>query len=194
MVRTKTERMSVVGVFEHIYDAQAAIRDLKDAGFRDEEIGVAGPGEHDETMGAARSTEKGTHAPEGAAAGAATGAGVGALWAIGITAGVVPAIGPVIAGGALAAVLASAAGGAAVAGLAGALIGMGIPEEEATYYENEFRAGRTIVTVKTTTRQDEAREIFGRFRGYDMTSRPDRGVGTTATSTGHGHAGESRNV
>ena len=43
--------------------------------------------------------------------------------------------------------LSNAAAGAAVAGLAGALIGYGIPEDEAKYYQGEFEAGRTIVTV-----------------------------------------------
>jgi hypothetical protein len=50
-------------------------------------------------------------------------------------AGVLPAIGPVIAGGLLAAVAASAAAGAAAGGIVGALIGLGIPEEEARYSE-----------------------------------------------------------
>jgi len=52
------------------------------------------------------------------------------------------------AGGTLAAILASAAGGAAAAGIAGALVGLGIPEDEAKHYDSEFQAGRTIVTVK----------------------------------------------
>lgn len=181
MVKTKTGRMSVVGVFHNVRDAQAAIRELKDAGFRDDEIGVVGPGDEMETTTTGR-TGGDTHAAEGAAVGAAGGAGLGALWAIGIAAGALPAIGPVIAGGILSAVLASAAGGAAVAGLAGALVGMGIPEDEANYYENEFRSGRTIVTVKTTTRQDEARAILSRSSGYDMESRPDRVTDTRSAA------------
>ena len=56
---------------------------------------------------------------------------MGALWGLGILAGIVPAIGPAIAGGTLAAILSSAAAGAATAGVAGALIGLGIPEDEA---------------------------------------------------------------
>lgn len=181
MVRSMTERMTVVGVFNNLRDAQTAICDLKAAGFRDDEIGIVGPGDKDTVAG--KSVDGGTHAAEGAAAGVATGAGVGALWAIGIAAGLLPAIGPIVAGGILGSILASAAGGAAVAGLAGALIGLGIPEEEATYYENEFKSGRTVVTVKTTTRQDEARRILGRHSGYDMESRPDRIVGSTASTT-----------
>jgi len=182
MVRSMTERMTVVGVFNNVRDAQAAVRDLKAAGFRDDEIGIVGPGDNDTVAG--KSIDGGTHAAEGAAAGVATGAGVGALWAIGIAAGLLPAIGPIVAGGILGSILASAAGGAAVAGLAGALIGLGIPEEEASYYENEFKSGRTIVTVKTTTRQDEARRILGLHSSYDMESRPDRIAGSTTATSG----------
>ena len=72
-------------------------------------------------------------------------------------AGFLPAIGPVVAGGIFASILASAAGGAAVAGIAGALIGLGIPEHEAAYYEGEVKSGapsspsrRTIVTTRPT--------------------------------------------
>jgi len=183
MVRSTTERMTVVGVFNNRHEAQSAVRDLKAAGFRDEEIGVVGPGADD--AGAAHSVDGGTHAAEGAAAGAATGAGIGALWAVGIAAGLLPAIGPVIAGGIFASILASAAGGAAVATLAGALVGLGIPEDEADYYENEFKSGRTVVTVKTTSRQAEARRILGGHSGYDMESRPDRAgsLGSTTTAS-----------
>jgi uncharacterized protein (TIGR02271 family) len=100
--------------------------------------------------------------------GAATGVGVGALWAIGIAAGLLPAIGPVIAGGLLASVVASAAGGAAVGGIVGALIGLGIPEEEAEFYESEVKAGRTMVTVKAGERHAEAMAILQRHGGFDM--------------------------
>lgn len=182
MVRTTTERMSVVGVFDNPRDAQAAVRDLKAAGFRDNEIGIVGPGDGDGVQHR-KDADGGSHAAEGAATGVAAGAGAGALWAVGIAAGLLPGIGPVIAGGVLGSILASAAGGAAVAGLAGALIGMGIPEEEAEYYENEFKSGRTIVSVKTKTRQNDARRILNQFSGYDMESRPDRAAGMTRSRT-----------
>ena len=77
-----------------------------------------------------------------AGAGLAAGAGVGTLWGLGILAGVLPGIGTAIAGGTLAALLSSAAAGAATAGLAGTLIGFGIPEDEAKYYDEQFRSGR----------------------------------------------------
>jgi hypothetical protein len=164
-------RATIVGVFDDRARAQKAVEELRRAGFWEDQVGVIAR-DHDEYR--ATTAESGSKWEEGAVAGALTGAGVGGLWALGIAAGMLPAIGPVIAGGLLASVLASAVGGAAVAGLVGALIGLGIPEEEAQYYEGEFKAGRTIVTVKTDGRGDEARSILRRNGAYDIVDRqPD---------------------
>lgn len=164
----RVNRETIIGVFSSQADAQAAIRDLRDAGFGETEIGVVA---HDEDGGEAVRDADGNMAAEGAVAGAATGAGVGALWAVGIAAGLLPAIGPIVAGGILGSILASAAGGAAAAGLAGALIGLGIPEDEVEYYEGELRSGRSLVTVKTGARSNEAWTIMERHGAYDMEAR-----------------------
>jgi hypothetical protein len=63
---------------------------------------------------------------------------------------------------------AGALAGAAAGGLLGALAGLGIPEEEARYYEGEFKSGRTLVTVKAGDRYDEAWRILERFGAYDV--------------------------
>ena len=161
---TGTLSTVAVGVFTDRRQAQQAVADLKQAGFRDEKIGVAAKG-HDDAKGTTAET-KGTHVGEGATVGVAAGAGVGAHWALGIVAGFLPAIGPVVAGGIFASILASAAGGAAIAGIAGALIGLGIPEEDAHYYEGEFKSGRAIVTVQADGRYDEAWAILSRNGAY----------------------------
>jgi hypothetical protein len=153
---TTKQITSAIGIFADADTARQAVHALKQAGFRDDQIGVASPQAEGHAEGRA------THAAEGAAVGAATGAGAGALWALGIAAGVLPGIGPVIAGGLLASVLASAAGGVAVGGLAGTLVGLGVPEEEARDYEAEFLAGRTIVTVQAEGRAAEAWAILDR--------------------------------
>ncbi|NNJ24937.1 general stress protein [Alienimonas chondri] len=165
---TRTARETVVGVFHSHAEAQKAVRDLKAAGFSDDQIGVAS---RDQEGTFAEQNEE-TMAEEGAVAGAATGLGAGALWGLGIVAGALPAVGPVIAGGALAAVAASAAGTAAAGGLIGALVGWGIPEEEANYYHSEFESGRTIVTVKCgTDRWEEAHRILDGTNAYDYHRR-----------------------
>jgi hypothetical protein len=154
---------AAIGLFHDPKDAQRAVRALKAAGFRDDEIGVLSPHTHEKGDAA-------THAVEGAMLGAAAGAGTGALWALGISAGLVSGIGPVIAGGLLTSVLASAAGTAAVGGIVGALVGLGIPEDEATFYEREFQAGRTLVSVQAVGRAAEAWNILERCAAYNKRS------------------------
>jgi uncharacterized protein (TIGR02271 family) len=171
----------VVGVFRDVESARAAVADLIKAGFTEDQVGlVARDGSVHTVKG--KKKETGTAWEEGALAGVATGAGVGALWAIGIMAGLLPAIGPLIVGGPLAAILASAAGGAATLGIVGALVGLGIPEEDAHYYEGEFKAGHTIVTVKANGRAHEALEIIRNHGGYNRELGPVETTETTETS------------
>jgi len=163
-----TQRGTVVAVFDDHASAQAAIRELKTMGFRDDQIGITS---RDISTKTEFIEEEGdgddTYAGEGGMAGLAAGAGVGALWGLGIVSGVLPAVGPAIAGGALAAILSSAAAGAAAAGLAGTLIGLGIPREEAEYYESEFHAGRTIITVNTEGRYADVLAVLRHHGGYE---------------------------
>ena len=166
-------RTTAIALFDDRIQAGRAIAQLKSAGFTEKEIGVTARGS-DEDDREAGDAHKETHAKEGAIAGVSAGAGVGALWGLGILAGVLPAIGPAIAGGTLAVLLSSAAAGAATAGVAGALIGLGIPEDEANYYEREFNAGRTLVTVDAGSRLAEAQAILVQKGGYDMRSAPAR--------------------
>ena len=153
------DRTTAIAIFDDRTQAQRAIEQLKRAGFTEKEIGVTAR-DTGEVDGDVVDRGKGTHAKEGAIAGVAAGAGVGALWGLGILAGVLPGIGTAIAGGTLAAILSSAAAGAAAAGLAGTLIGLGIPEEEAKYYDREFQAGRVLVTVGAGRRVQEAQAIL----------------------------------
>jgi hypothetical protein len=165
------DRNTVVGVFSDRTQAQQAMEELRRAGFRNDQLGLMASGESDYGTGASDDDGSETYAAEGGATGLAAGAGVGALWGLGIAAGVLPAIGPAIAGGTLAAMLSSAVAGAAAAGLTGTLVGLGIPKEEAEYYEGELRSGRIIVTVRPEGRNAEALAILRRFGGYDAIER-----------------------
>ena len=83
---------------------------------------------------------------------------------VGIGALAIPGIGPVVAGGALATAfglgggtaVAGAGIGAAAGGIVGALVGMGIPEEEAQHFEAGFREGGVLVTVNAKDRAMDA--------------------------------------
>ena len=50
---------------------------------------------------------------------------------------------------------------------------LGLPEEEARYYQNELDAGRIIVTVQVDGRQQDAREILESNGAYDIHTRPE---------------------
>jgi hypothetical protein len=150
-----TGRETVVGLFGDRRQAAQAVEDLRRAGFGEDQVGLLARGEDVKPP-----PGTGSLVGEGAIAGAVAGAAGGALWAVGTAAALLPPLGPVVAGGLLASVLASAAGGAALTGLVGALIGLGIPEEEARFYESEFKAGRTLVTVRAPGRVDEAYAIL----------------------------------
>jgi hypothetical protein len=166
----KTQQSStVVGVFEDRLHANKAITELHQAGFGQDQIGVAM--RHAEGGEDVAGTEDDSHAASGALAGALTGLGLGALAGLGVLAGVIPVVGPAIAAGTLGVILSNAAAGAGIAGLIGALVGAGLPEHEAEYYQGEFEAGRGVVTVNAANRVDEATAILRRCGGYDMSSR-----------------------
>jgi uncharacterized protein (TIGR02271 family) len=167
---TSTERTHLVGVFETRAQAERAIDALQRAGFRDDQIGVAAR-HADAPYGT--TDLAGDEAGAGAATGAVTGGVIGGLLGA-AAAGLIPGIGPVLAGGILAGVLGGAATGAVAGGLLGALVGLGIPEEEATFYNEEFEAGRVIVTVKTDGRYADAQRILRDAGAYDLGTRRDR--------------------
>jgi hypothetical protein len=156
---------TIVGVFPTPQQAQRAVMELKSSGFSESDIGVVSRNSEGKVVGK-DAEDAGANAATGAAAGAATGAGLGALWGLGILAGVLPGIGPAIAGGTLGVLLSSAAAGAAAAGITGALVGLGVSEDEAAYYENEYKAGRTLVTVRAGAKAAAAEQIFARHGGY----------------------------
>src|SRR5687767_6544742 len=156
---------TIVGIFESPQQAQRAVMELKAAGFSEDQIGVVSRNEQGQVVGKGRTEGDGADAATGAATGAAAGAGLGALWGLGILAGVLPGIGPAIVGGTLGVLLSSAAAGAAAAGIAGALAGLGVPEDEAGYYEGEYKRGRTLVTVGAGAKAASALQIIERHGG-----------------------------
>ena len=177
---TPRKGSTVVGVFDNREDARDAIEALKDDGFDAGSISVLAPDSGD-TREIADDT--GTHAASGAATGAVAGGILGGLggWLVGIGALAIPGVGPFIAAGAFATALGGAAVGAGLGAIAGALMGMGVPEEHAKYYEGEAKAGKTLVTVQADGRYDDAQSIMREHGAYDVESR-HTGVSATATT------------
>ena len=178
-----SKNTTVVGVFRDEGNAHQAVQALRQAGFREDQISVVGQRRDKDT---GEVVQEGTHAGAGAATGVVAGAGIAALWSLGATFGMVPVIGPILAVGPIAAALISAAGGAVAGGILGALVGMGIPEEEAKYYEGEVKSGRILVTVQADGRYDEAWSILERYGAYrsQTSAATARTAASTASRTG----------
>jgi hypothetical protein len=76
----------------------------------------------------------------------------------------IPGVGPVVAAGIFGATVTGALVGGALGSIATALVGQGIPEEEAAEYEEHVRGGRTLLTVRAANGQmlGSALDIFDR--------------------------------
>ena len=105
-------------------------------------------------------SEMGNKALEGAGVGGAVGGAVGAT-VVGLAAAAaaltIPGLGLVIAGPIAGALAGGAAGGAA-GGRVGMLVGAGIPEERAKFYETNLKQGGIVLGV--TPRHDEDARYF----------------------------------
>jgi hypothetical protein len=207
---TTTERTTAVGVFTERNLAEHAIERLHQAGFTNDQIGfVSREGYTEEqapiipaepAIGASPTagapigvapvytpanddvTPTAESKTEATAAGVVGGGVVGGI--LGAAAALlIPGFGPAIAGGILTAVLGGAAIGAVAGGLIGALTNMGVPEDEARFYQDELQAGRTLVTVQAGNRYDEALEILRQGGAYDATTRRDTTETTIPTDT-----------
>ncbi|HEU5169111.1 MAG TPA: hypothetical protein VFU46_01165 [Gemmatimonadales bacterium] len=164
----------VVGLFPDPETAERGVRALNSAGFGRDVIGIAMRQRTDEGE---LLRESGSRAAQGAVAGAVGGGILGGVVGllVGVGALVIPGIGPVVAGGAIATALGIAGGtavagagiGAASGGLVGALIGMGIPEHEARRFGRGFEQGGTLITVRAGGRAQEALMLL-RANGADV--------------------------
>jgi uncharacterized protein (TIGR02271 family) len=178
---TTSQRSTVVGVFERQEQAEQAVQDLRQAGFSADQLGFAGHDKQAQGPGG----EQAENIAKGAASGLIPGGVIGGV--IGAVAtGLIPGVGPIISAGILAGTVGGAAAGAATGGLVGALTGAGVSEDEARYYEDEFKAGRTLVTVKANGRYDEASAILRRDGAHDIDSRGESPSGQAQRASSEG--------
>jgi uncharacterized protein YjbJ (UPF0337 family) len=160
--RQRSNRM-VTGLFHDRDSAERAYGSLSTRGYSKDDVNLLMSDETRKTHFSsddAADTDLGSKALEGAGAGAAiggtTGAVLAAIAAIG-TSVILPGLGLVVAGP-LAAALAGAGAGGATGGLIGALIGSGIPEDRAKVYDEGVRNGGIVMGVNA--RSDEDAEYF----------------------------------
>jgi hypothetical protein len=159
------------GIYPNQSALESGITALKNANFRNEDISVLFP----ENVGTKDfAHEKGTKAPEGAAAGATTGGIAGGVlgWLAGIGAIAIPGIGPFIAAGPIMGALAGVGAGGLAGGLAGSLIGIGIPEYEAKRYEGRLQRGGILVSVHCDNSEwtRRAKDILEQTGAEDVSS------------------------
>ena len=167
-------RRVVVGVFPTRMDAEKALDALRDAGFAGEDVSLLT--QHpDQVVVPDREPTAADAATAGAFAGGLTGAFAG--WLIGGASLLIPGVGPFVAAGAIATALTGAALGAGIGAIGGALTGLGIPEEEARWYEQQVQRGSTLVTVDAAGRDGEAEQILRRHGGHDVRRRDPERVG-----------------
>jgi len=166
MANTETsgqKRGMVTGMFRDRDSAELAYKSMSSRGYSDKDLNVAMSDETRKKYFADGShTELGNKATEGAGVGGAIGATVGAIAAAIAAVGtslVIPGLGLVIAGPAVAA-LAGAGAGGVTGGLIGALVGWGIPEERIKHYESGIKSGGIVMGV--TPRSDDDAEYLER--------------------------------
>src|SRR5262249_44097599 len=130
---------TVAGLFPDRGSAEKAIDALQVAGFNPDRIGIV----MRETRQARETAdETGVTSTAGAVAGGGIGGTLGAILAASGTL-VIAGIGPFVSGGMLAAALVGGVAGWVVGGL----VALGIPHEEAQYYQGQVEQGRVLVTV-----------------------------------------------
>lgn len=149
----------VTALFPSRTTAERAIEELHNAGYPHDDISLL---MSDSTRGREFGVKEANKAPEGAATGATLGGVIGAvvagLAAVGTLA--IPGLSLVAAGPVMAA-LAGLGAGAAAGGLTGALVGLGIPEHEAKFYDEKIRHGGILIGVYAhDDRKKRAKEIL----------------------------------
>jgi hypothetical protein len=149
------KQLSAIGTFPTATQAEVGVDALITKGFKSAGISVLlpeFPNNQPETQGAdaaARPTPQTTKTGSASAVGATAGGALFGALALLVGAGAlaIPGVGPFIAAGPLMVGLAGLGVGGAVGGLCGALVGMGLHEDEAKRYLNQIGTGHTLLVV-----------------------------------------------
>jgi hypothetical protein len=126
---------TVAGLFATRAQAETGLRNLKDAGFAEDQLSLSTPRR-------GRRGHYGLKVLAGIVAGTVLGALIGA-----VLTGMIPGVKPIVSGNLLATFLLTATAGATTGGLVGALVSMAAAGDRALYYEQEVESGRYLITV-----------------------------------------------
>jgi hypothetical protein len=179
----KYERRAV-GIFANRLETENALLEIKSSGFPMDNVSVVGRNADTEDQVAGVEIHKSidNKADEGAVTGAVTGGALGGVTGllVGLGSLAIPGVGPVMLAGAAATALATTLAGTAIgaggASLLGALIGLGIPDNDAQVYSDLLEQGYYLVVVDgTETEVRHAGEVLNRkginqWQVYDVTN------------------------
>jgi hypothetical protein len=179
----KHERRAV-GVFANRLETESALLEIKSSGFPMEHVSVVGRNAdpEDRVAGVAVHQNIDNKADEGAVAGAVTGGALGGVTGllVGLGTLAIPGVGPILLAGAAATTLATTLAGTAIgaggASLLGALIGLGIPDNDAKVYGDLLEQGYYLIVVDgSETQLHHVGEILSRkgirqWQVYDTTN------------------------
>lgn len=172
-VNTVRKTRRAIGVFSHRHDAEAALGELRSAGFSMNQVSLIAKDERLVDRHSDRHHGDDNKADEGLRSGAITGGVLGTLGGllVGLGALAIPGVGPVILAGATATTLATALTGgvigAAAGSIVGGLVGLGIPEEQAKVYSDRFSRGHYLLMVEGTDAELDRAEAILRRRGIE---------------------------
>jgi hypothetical protein len=179
-----SRQLSTIGVYHTATQAEVGVDMLITKGFNSSGISVLLPERpnNQPVPSAAKSSAAVTPQTTKTGSAAAVGAtGGGALFgALALLAGAgalaIPGVGPLIAAGPLMAGLAGLGLGGAVGGLAGALVGMGLPEDEAKRYHSQLAVGYTLLVVHADSPEEvaTAKQILINSGAADVSASADR--------------------
>jgi hypothetical protein len=160
----------IIALFPDPEAAAPAIRELKEAGFTNDEIGaiMRKRGAKGELLDEVVEGEDVDVEAEAVKTGAATGGVIGGVFGL-LGSLLIPGLGPVTLAGVLASTLLGAGAGVVTGGLIGLLVGMGLSRADAEYFDRGVRGGGVLVTVRpgVWSRTGEARSIL-RDAGADL--------------------------
>ena len=165
-------RSTVVAIFPAVENAEAAYRELLEAGIGREDISVMAREaiRGGELIDADRREPGGSSAAVGMGAGAALGGLGGLLVGLGLL--TIPGIGPVLAAGPIASALAGAGLGAVGGAAVGALVDLGMSEDEAQGFSEAIRRGGILLAARVNDDTiDRATDIMERHGAIDVAER-----------------------
>ncbi len=152
MTSTKTDQAFRVSFFNNVADADQALKRLMAAGFTKAELAVICPKQFEDNFAqdVPRAERPGSHVVQGIVEGGAVGAAIGGLSLVAVAiatggVGLLPAVGVLIGGGAIA------------GGYSGLIISDGYGKEIGGYYEEAIRLGKIVVGVAVNGENSDSR-------------------------------------